>query len=195
MGDSFKIGDQKFNKSNMPSDFQIQDVKSKTMQRILNLFDVNGDGIISKDEAAKISLFYKTGSATFSKTENGEITDYTISAKKAGENPIETRTDIVDKNDNLVYTETTKYNRKVKEEQTDQYRYKHNADGSVEQTHDTINSKDRLIKTEDSKIDSNGNWSLKNTLNYSTTRNSNEVNVTKTNHVNGTIEDYKYLSE
>ena len=189
MGNSFSIGGNKFDRTNMPSDFQIQDVKSKKMQRTLNLFDVNGDGVISKDEADRISLFYKTGSATFSRTEGGQTIDYTISAKKPGKNPIETKTEIIDQNDNLVYSETTQFNRRVEEQRTDQYRYKHNSDGSVDETHDVIDSNDNLVKTEESVISDQGVHTPKRTITYSNGSTPGEVEATYKNNDGSTFTD------
>ena len=193
MGGSLRIGRQKYQKTDMPSEFKVEDVKSKKMQRTLALFDVNKDGVISKEEAEKISLFYKTGSAKFSKINDGKITDYTISAQKAGNNPNEITKDEIDENDNLVFSETTKLNGKVKEVRTDQYSFTHNEDGSVDEIHYVIDSKDRLVRTEEAVIDKNNVHTHKRTIIYSDGKTPGEVNAQYIN-ADGTTETDTYWS-
>lgn len=167
MGNSLSINGKSYDKTNMPSDFLIQNVKSKKMQRTLDLFDVNSDGIISKDEAQKISLFYETGSATFSKTEDGQTTEYSVYTRKPGKNPMVTSTEVFDAdNSNLLSAEYTSYNRKVKESRTDKYKYTHNQDGSVDIVQDTINPKGKLVKTEEGTVSEDGAYTAKRTIKY-----------------------------
>ena len=189
-GSGVNIGGKIYSKTKLPSDFKLQDVSNKKMQRKFELFDVNGDGNISQDEASKISLFYKTGKATFSNKEGGVTTDYTISASKRG---IQTRTDVIDKNDNLLSTDITQYGRDMEMIKADQYRYEHKSYGNVKVTHDYINSKDELVKTEESTIDKDGHHLIDTTFNYSRDKNNpNQVNVKRTQY--GGTETYNYKS-
>ncbi|MBQ6515962.1 hypothetical protein IJI31_02150 [bacterium] len=104
-GFHINIGGKKVDLSNVQMKLDnIQDAQTK---KALSLFDIDGNGVLSKNELKQASIFYKEGYTQLSQENQDGVQVRDIWARKKGGNPAETIYQDINETKGNVYLEHT----------------------------------------------------------------------------------------